>query len=88
MIFVSYDSLNFWSKKGILYTVFKHLATEGDTEWQFLDSSGLPISFVISGGESHDIVRAENQIDVSGTSSILTADKGYDSESLRIWIKV
>lgn len=115
---------NLWSKKGILHSIFKHLATEADTEWLFLDSStvrahqhssgaatsycesvgrscgghttkihlsvessGLPVNFVISGGESHDIVHAQKLIAASAISSIVTADKGYDSEALRIWIK-
>ncbi|MFN4054293.1 MAG: IS5 family transposase [Alishewanella aestuarii] len=52
-----------------------------------VDSGGLPIHFEISGGHVNDIVHGESLLDgISGTA-IVAADKGYDSETLREFIR-
>lgn len=55
-----------------------HLAT---------DSNGLPVYFEISGGQVHDVVHAESLVEFSPNATVITADKGYDSQSLREFIK-
>ena len=52
-----------------------HLAT---------DANGLPIDFKITGGEVHDSQVAEQLICEIGEADYLIADKGYDSEKIRI----
>ena len=52
-----------------------HLAT---------DANGLPIDFKITGGEVHDSQVAAQLICEVGQSDYLIADKGYDSEKIRI----
>lgn len=55
-----------------------HLAT---------DSYGLPIDFMITGGEVHDVKVAPEFIASLPWSEVLMADRGYDSKRLRkqIW---
>lgn len=48
-----------------------------------VDSSGLPVHFELSGGQVHDVVHAESLVMHSPHSTCVTADKGYDSETLR-----
>ncbi|MCG6641108.1 IS5 family transposase [Acinetobacter baumannii] len=55
-----------------------HLAT---------DANGLPIDFKITGGEVHDSQVAAQLICEVGQSDYLIADKGYDSEKIRILAK-
>jgi transposase len=52
-----------------------------------VDSGGLPVYFEISGGQVHDIVHAQSLIAEAPKSSSVTADKGYDSDSLREFIE-
>lgn len=52
-----------------------------------VDSGGLPVHFEISGGQVHDIVHAQSLIAEAPKSSSVTADKGYDSDSLRAFIE-
>ena len=52
-----------------------HLAT---------DANGLPIDFKITGGEVHDSQVAAQLICEIGQADYLIADKGYDSEKIRI----
>lgn len=52
-----------------------------------VDSGGLPVYFEISGGQVHDIVHAQSLIAEAPKSSSVTADKGYDSDSLRAFIE-
>lgn len=51
-----------------------------------VDSGGLPVYFEISCGQVHDIVHAQRLIEAAPKSSNVTADKGYDSDSLRAFI--
>ena len=54
-----------------------------------VDSNGNPIEFIISDGTTHDMKIAPTlvqQLDLSETET-LCADKGYDSESLRVQIQ-
>lgn len=48
-----------------------------------VDAMGLPIHFIITGGEVHDSKIAQNLIDKIPELEILIADRGYDSEILR-----
>jgi transposase len=48
-----------------------------------VDAMGLPIQFIITGGEVHDSKEAQNLVDKVPELEILIADKGYDSEALR-----
>jgi transposase len=48
---------------------------------------GLPICFIITGGEVHDSKEAQNLINKVPELEILIADKGYDNEVLRENIK-
>ncbi|ENM3854536.1 IS5 family transposase [Vibrio cholerae] len=52
-----------------------------------VDSGGLPVYFEISGGQVHDIAHAQSLIAEAPKSSSVTADKGYDSDSLRTFIE-
>ena len=52
-----------------------------------VDSGGLPIHFVISGGEVHDCNMAEEIIFDLPKSDYVIADKGYDSEKIRKTIR-
>ena len=47
------------------------------------DAYGLPIDFVITGGEVHDCKIAPEFIALLPTANSTIADKGYDKESLR-----
>ena len=54
-----------------------------------VDAHGNPITFILSDGTTHDVKVAPDlidKIDLSDTD-ILCADKGYDSETLREYIK-
>ena len=55
-----------------------HLAT---------DANGLPIDFKITGGQVHDSQVAEQLIEAVEEADYLIADKGYDAETIRIFIK-
>lgn len=48
-----------------------------------VDSYGLPIEFILTGGEVHDSKAAPDLIASLPTSDYVIADKGYDSESIR-----
>lgn len=52
-----------------------------------VDSYGLPVNFKLSGGQVNDIVYAEELIAQSPKSDYVVADKGYDSEKLRTFVK-
>ena len=51
------------------------------------DANGLPIDFKITGGEVHDSQVAEQLICEVGQADYLIADKGYDSEKIRILVR-
>jgi transposase len=53
-----------------------------------VDAMGLPIHFIITGGEVHDSKEAQNLIDKIPQLEILIADKGYDNEALRTSVQV
>ena len=102
-----------WSRKGILMRLFKSLASDTDTEWEFIDGSyvnahqhgtgasseepqaiglsrggntskihlavdsyGLPIEFIVTGGEVHDSKAANELIDLLPQADFIIADKG------------
>jgi transposase len=48
-----------------------------------VDSYGLPIEFMITGGEVHDSVAATELIERLPDAEAIMADKGYDSEKIR-----
>ena len=48
-----------------------------------VDSYGLPIEFIITGGEVHDSKTANELIDLLPRTDFIIADKGYDSEKIR-----
>ena len=48
-----------------------------------IDSYGLPIEFIVTGGEVHDSKAANEQIDFLPHANFIIADKGYDSEAIR-----
>ena len=52
-----------------------------------VDSGGLPVYFEISGGQINDIVHAQSLVSVAPKSCSVTADKGYDSDNFRAFIK-
>ncbi|EGR03940.1 transposase DDE domain protein [Vibrio cholerae HE-40] len=52
-----------------------------------VDSGGLPVYFEISGGQVNDIIHAQSLISEAPKSYNVTADKGYDSNQLRTFIK-
>lgn len=51
------------------------------------DAMGLPIHFIVTGGEVHDSKEAQNLIDKIPELEVLIADRGYDSEILRDNVK-
>ncbi len=52
-----------------------------------VDSYGLPVHFELSVGQENDIVHAESLITQSPPSEYVIADKGYDSEKFRDFIR-
>ena len=71
-------------KKRQLIRLFKRLAQDSDTEWEFIDDSyGLPIEFIIIGGDVHDSKAANELIELLPQGDFVIADKGYDSEYIR-----
>ncbi|WDE00536.1 IS5 family transposase [Thalassomonas actiniarum] len=52
-----------------------------------VDSGGLPVHFELSEGQVNDIVHAESLISASPESEMVVADKGYDSEALREFVR-
>ncbi|AZG73535.1 IS5 family transposase [Shewanella livingstonensis] len=48
-----------------------------------VDSFGLPIEFIVTGGEVHDSKAANALIELLPQSHFIIADKGYDSEAIR-----
>lgn len=52
-----------------------------------VDAYGLPIHFLVTGGEVHDCKEAPKLIAELPKADYIVADKGYDSEDLRIQIK-
>ena len=48
-----------------------------------VDSYGLPIEFIVTGGEVHDSKAANELIDLLPQAAYIIADKGYDSEVIR-----
>jgi len=52
-----------------------------------VDSFGLPLDFVITGGEVHDSKVAPELIEKLPVTEYTIADKGYDSEYLRARIR-
>lgn len=51
------------------------------------DAYGLPIDFIITGGEVHDCKIAPELIAQLPSADCTIADKGYDSEELRQMIR-
>ena len=52
-----------------------------------VDSYGLPIHFIVSGGEVHDCKAAPQLVSELPLSEYLIADRGYDSKDLRDQIR-
>jgi len=52
-----------------------------------VDSGGLPVYFEISGGQINDIIHAQSLVSAAPKSCSVTADKGYDSDNFRAFIK-
>lgn len=52
-----------------------------------VDSGGFPVHFELSGGQAHDVSYGEPLILSSPEAEIVVADKGYDSQALRDFIK-
>lgn len=52
-----------------------------------VDSHGLPVHFELSAGHRHDVAYAEQLISSAPRSDYVVADKGYDSEALRAYVK-
>jgi transposase len=48
-----------------------------------VDSYGLPIEFLITGGQTHDSKATSELMAQLPTSEAVVADKGYDSEAIR-----
>ena len=49
------------------------------------DADGYPLDFKITGGEVHDSQVAGELIEMIGQADYFIADKGYDSESIRVY---
>ncbi len=52
-----------------------------------VDSGGLPVYYELSYGNMNDIVHADSLVANCSTSNVVVADKGYDSENLRDFIR-
>jgi hypothetical protein len=96
-----YRRFNLWSKKGVLTELFHSLSRLADTEWLFIDGSIIrahqhstgavtdhdeSIS-KSSGGNKHDVVHGKSLIVNSIVAKIVVAAKGYDSETLRNYVR-
>jgi len=51
-----------------------------------VDAYGLPIAFTLTGGEVHDCKEAPKRVANLPSSDYVIADKGYDSDQLRVQI--
>ena len=69
--------------KGAETAIGKSVAGNSTKIHMAVDAMGLPIQFIITGGEVHDSKEAQNLIDKVSELEILIADKGYDSEIFR-----
>jgi transposase len=49
-----------------------------------VDANGLPILLKLTAGQAHDGRRASDMLDRLGQGQILLADRGYDSDALRV----
>jgi len=47
-----------------------------------VDALGMPLAFIITGGEQHDVVQAGNLVEPHSCAYLL-ADRGYDSDAFR-----
>jgi len=52
-----------------------------------VDSYGLPVHFGLSGGQVHDVSRAQELLEGAPQGEHVIADKGYDSQALRAHIQ-
>lgn len=52
-----------------------------------VDAGGLPIQFLVTGGEVHDCKEAPELVAKLPLADYVIADKGYDSEPLRLQIR-
>lgn len=52
-----------------------------------VDSGGLPVYYELSCGNTHDIVQAESLVANCPSRNTVVADKGYDSEKLREFVR-
>ncbi len=52
-----------------------------------VDACGLPIHFSVTGGEVHDCKEAPKLVAELPKGDYIVADRGYDSEALRLQIK-
>ena len=53
-----------------------------------VDAFGLPVEFLLTGGEVHDAKEAPNLIQILPDADFIIADKGYDSEEIREQIRI
>ncbi len=52
-----------------------------------VDACGLPINFLLTGGEVHDCKEAPQLVAELLNADYVVVDKGYDSEGLRAQIR-
>jgi transposase len=52
-----------------------------------VDSGGLPVYFELSGGQVNDIVHGQSLVSGAPSAKQIVADKGYDSEPFRDFIR-
>lgn len=52
-----------------------------------VDAKGRPVRLLISPGNDHDAVRAEDLLDGIDKGCVVIADKGYDADSIRACIR-
>jgi transposase len=50
------------------------------------DALGLPVRFILTGGQAADITQAIPLMEGIATGALL-ADKGYDADTLLDWLK-
>jgi transposase len=52
-----------------------------------VDRQGRPIQLLITPGQAHDLTAAEPLLANLGRRTVIIADKAYDADRLRAWIK-
>jgi transposase len=74
--------------KGAETAIGKHVAGNTTKIHLAVDAFGLPIEFELTGGQVHDVKTAPTMVEMLPDLENFIADKGYDSDELRMKIEL